>query len=238
MVDVSYHTLIKEMPEGERPRERLAVYGEKALSNAELIAITLRTGNARENVISLAMRLLRTFDGLAGLERASYNELCEVPGIGPAKAAELKAAIELGRRVLASGDDMRPEISNPEIAANLLCAMGSESQEQLRVLLLDSKNRLLRSVLVHQGTVNSAQVRIAEVFSEAIKDKAPAIFVAHNHPSGDPAPSPEDARVTQAIVRAGKLLEVAVVDHLVIGRARPGESVRYVSLKALGLGFD
>jgi DNA repair protein RadC len=238
MPDAPYHTLLKEMPEGERPRERLALYGERLLSNAELIAISLRTGTASENAISLAMRLLRKFDGLPGLERASYRELCEVPGIGPAKAAEIKAAIELGRRVLASGDDMRPEISSPEVAANLLCAMGSEPQEQLRVLLLDAKNRLVRSVLVHQGTVNNSQVRIAEVFSEAIKDKAPAVFVAHNHPSGDPTPSPEDVRVTQAIVRAGKLLEVAVVDHLVIGRARPGESVRFVSLKALGLGFD
>jgi DNA repair protein RadC len=93
-------------------------------------------------------------------------------------------------------------------------------------------------VLVHQGDVNSAKVRIAEVFSEAVKDKAPAIYVAHNHPSGDPDPSPEDVRVTQSIVKAAKILEVRVVDHLVIGRARPGESVRYVSLRALGLGFD
>jgi len=238
MNDPAYHTGIKEMPEGERPRERLQQWGERTLSTAELLAIVLRTGSARENVLSLAMRLLQQVNGLAGLERASFRELCEVPGIGPAKAAELKAAVELGRRVLASGDDMRPEISSPEIAATLLCGMASESQEQLRVLLLDAKNRLQRSVLVHQGTVNSAQVRIAEVFSEAVRDKAPAIFVAHNHPSGDPTPSAEDARVTQAIVRAGKLLEIGVVDHLVIGRARPGDSVRYVSLKALGLGFD
>jgi DNA repair protein RadC len=238
MSDAPYHLLIREMPEGERPRERLELHGERALSNAELIAISLRTGTQRDNALSLAMRLLHTFDGLAGLERASFRELCAVPGIGPAKAAELKAAIELGRRVLATGDDMRPEISNPEIAANLLCGMASEPQEQLRVLLLDAKNRLQRSVLVHQGSVNNSPVRIAEVFAEAIKDKAPAIFVAHNHPSGDPAPSPQDVRVTECIVRAGKLLEVGVVDHLVIGRARPGETVRYVSMKALGLGFD
>jgi len=216
----------------------MALYGERALSNQELLAIVLRTGSAKENVLSLAVRLLGHLGGMAGLERASFAQLCEVPGIGPAKAAEVKAAVELGRRVLASSDDMRPTISNPEIAANLLTDMASESQEQLQVLLLDAKYRLMRKVLVHQGSVNSAQVRIAEVFSEAVRDKAPAIMVAHNHPSGDPTPSAEDGRVTQAIVRAGKLLEISVIDHLVIGRPRPGESVRYVSLQALGLGFD
>jgi DNA repair protein RadC len=223
MNEASYHTLLKEMPEGERPRERMALYGERALSNQELLAIVLRTGSAKENVLSLAVRLLGHLGGMAGLERASFAQLCEVPGIGPAKAAEVKAAVELGRRVLASSDDMRPTISNPEIAANLLTDMASESQEQLQVLLLDAKYRLMRKVLVHQGSV---------------RDKAPAIMVAHNHPSGDPTPSAEDGRVTQAIVRAGKLLEISVIDHLVIGRPRPGESVRYVSLQALGLGFD
>jgi len=232
MADVEYHTLIKEMPESERPRERLELYGESALSNAELIAIALRTGSKTENAVGLAFRLLTAFQGLAGLAQASVRELCEVPGVGPAKAAQLKAALELGRRLILSSGDSRPQITCPADAANLFsAAMSTEPQEQLRVMLLDSKHRVQRMQVVYVGNVNSSMIRVAEVFRQAVKDNAVAIVVAHNHPSGDPTPSPEDVQVTEQMARAGQVLDIELLDHLIIGKQR------YVSLKERGLGF-
>lgn len=232
MGDVAYHTLIKEMPKSERPRERLELYGEAALSNAELIAIALRTGSRTENALGLAQRLLTAFQGLGGLAQASVRELCEVSGIGPAKAAQLKAALELGRRLILSSGDSRPRITCPADAANLfLAAMSTEAQEQLRVMLLDSRHRVQRMSVVYVGNVNTSMIRVAEVFRQAVKDNSAAIVVAHNHPSGDPTPSPEDVRVTEQMVRAGKMLDIEVLDHLIIGKQR------YVSLKERGLGF-
>ncbi len=232
MGDVEYHTLIKEMPKSERPRERLELYGEAALSNAELIAIALRTGSRTENALGLAQRLLTAFQGLGGLAQASVRELCEVSGIGPAKAAQLKAALELGRRLILSSGDSRPQITCPGDAANLfLAAMSTEAQEQLRVMLLDSRHRVQRMSVVYVGNVNTSMIRVAEVFRQAVKDNSAAIVVAHNHPSGDPTPSPEDVRVTEQMVRAGKMLDIEVLDHLIIGKQR------YVSLKERGLGF-
>ena len=233
MGDVEYHTLIKEMPKSERPRERLELYGEAALSNAELIAIALRTGSRTENALGLAQRLLTAFQGLGGLAQASVRELCEVSGIGPAKAAQLKAALELGRRLILSSGDSRPRITCPADAANLfLAAMSTEAQEQLRVMLLDSRHRVQRMSVVYVGNVNTSMIRVAEVFRQAVKDNSAAIVVAHNHPSGDPTPSPEDVRVTEQMVRAGKMLDIEVLDHLIIGKQR------YVSLKERGLGFN
>ncbi len=232
MAETSYHALIKELPETERPRERLAFYGEGALSTAELLAIALRSGSPQENALALAHHLLTAFNGLGGLARASVRELCAIPGIGPAKAAQVKAALELGRRLLLSGEDARPQITSPADAAQLLsAALSTEPQEQLVVLLLDSKNRVQRMPIIYRGNVNASFIRVAEVFREAIKDNAVSIIVAHNHPSGDPTPSPEDVQVTQALVRAGQLLHIPVLDHLIIGRQR------YVSLKERGLGF-
>lgn len=232
MANIPYHALIKEMPKNERPRERLALYGESALSNAELLAIALRTGSQKENAISLAQRLLAAFDGLSGLARASVQELCRVPGVKEAKAAQIKAALELGRRLILSVEDGRPQIRCPEDAATLLRAsLCTEVQEQLRVMLLDSKHRVQRVHVVYVGNVNSAMIRVAEVFREAIKDNATAIIVAHNHPSGDPTPSPEDIQVTEQIVRVGRMLDVEVLDHLIIGRQQ------HISLKERGLGF-
>ena len=230
--DVAYHTQIKEMPEDERPRERLKRYGEKALSNTELLAIALRTGSQRENAVGLAQRLLSVFQGLHGLANASVQELCQVSGIGPAKAAQVKAAIELGRRLVLATDGSRPAITCPADAAELLMAeLGTAPQEQLRVMLLDTKHRLQRTTTVYVGNVNSAVIRPAEVFREAIRDNALAIIVGHNHPSGDPTPSPEDVQVTQHLVQVGEMLEIKVLDHVIIGRQS------FVSLKERGLGF-
>jgi len=232
MGEVGYHTLIREMPENERPRERLELYGEAALSNAELIAIALRTGSKNQSAVGLALRLLATFQGLAGLGQASVRELCEVSGVGPAKAAQLKAALELGRRLILSSGDAHPQITCPADAANLfMAAMCDQSSEQLRVMLLDSRHRVQRTSVVYVGSLNTSMIRIGEVFRQAVKDNAAALVVAHNHPSGDPTPSPEDVRVTEEMIRAGKLLDIEVLDHLIIGKQR------YVSLKERRLGF-
>jgi len=232
VAEMEYRTLIKEMPVNERPRERLEFYGAAALSNAELLAIALRTGSQRANAVELANQLLTRFRDLRGLVRASVLELCEIPGIGPAKATQITAALELGRRLALSSGEERLQIKSPEDAANLLmAAMGDEMQEQLRVLLLDSKHYVLRMPVVYVGNVNTAIVRMAEVFRDAIKDNSVAIIVAHNHPSGDPTPSREDIALTEDLVRAGALLGISVLDHLVIGKQR------YISLKERGLGF-
>ena len=153
-------------------------------------------------------------------------------GIGEAKAAQIKAALELGRRLQLAAPNERPQIRGPEDVANLLMLdMGLLEQEHLRTVLLDTKNNVLRVVNVYTGSLNTAVVRVGEVFREAIRANCAAIIVVHNHPSGDPTPSPEDVQVTETLVAAGKLLDIEVLDHVVIGRNR------YVSLKERGLGF-
>lgn len=229
---VEYYPTIKDLPEGERPRERLEHYGAGALSAAELLAIILRVGNRDENVIRLAQRLLTAYGGLVGLAQAPFSELIEIKGLGPAKATQLKAAFELGRRLLVAAPHERPTVKSPADAANLLMMeMGLLEQEHLRAVILDTKNHVLKVHTVYVGSLNTAVVRVGELFREAIRLNAAAVIVAHNHPSGDPTPSPEDVHVTRQIVEAGKLLSIDVLDHLVICQAR------WVSLKERGLGF-
>jgi DNA repair protein RadC len=229
---VEYHPMMRDLPADERPRERLAHAGANALSTAELLAIILRTGVSGENVLDVAHRLLSKYGGLAGLGRASLNELCAEKGLGMAKAAQLKAALELGRRLLLSSPDERPQVKCPADAANLLMGeMGLLEQEHMRVMLLDTRNRVQGINTVYQGSLNTTMVRVGELFRDAIRGNSAAIIVAHNHPSGDPTPSPEDVAVTQQIVAAGKLLDIDVLDHLVIGHQR------FISLKERGLGF-
>ncbi len=224
---------IRDLEVTDRPRERLAQRGAEVLSNAELIAILLRSGIEGVSALDLARRLLQEGGGLGGLHRRSFDELLAMPGIGPAKAAQIKAAIELGRRLSTLTGGERPAIRSPEEAASLLLyEMGALEQEHFRVLLLDTRNRLMRVAEVYRGSLNSSLIRVGEIFREAIRSNAAAIIIAHNHPSGDPAPSPEDISVTRAIVKAGKLLDIEVLDHLVIGRGR------FVSLKSRGLGFE
>ncbi|HEB64634.1 MAG TPA: JAB domain-containing protein [Chloroflexi bacterium] len=223
---------ITDLHETERPRERLAAQGAQALSNAELLAILLRVGVRGENAVQMGQRLLQDMGGLPGLHRATFDEVCQQKGIGPAKAAQIKAAIELGRRLAASQPQERPQITSPADAAALVqYEMSALEQEELRVFLLDTRNRVLDIRTVYRGSLNSSQVRVGELFRDAIRKNAAAIIVAHNHPSGDPTPSPDDVAVTRAIVEAGKLLDISVLDHLVIGQGR------FVSLKERGLGF-
>ena len=231
--DAQYNPTIKELPSSERPRERLLNYGASSLSSAELLAIILRTGTPNENVVRLAQRLLAQFDGLAGLARASAPELAEEKGLGPAKVTQVKAALELGRRMLMESPNERTQIRSPADAANLVMSeMSLLEQEQLRVMLLDTKNRVLHTKKVYAGSLNTSLIRVGELFREAIRANCASLIVIHNHPSGDPTPSPEDVAVTKQIVEAGKLLDVEVLDHLIIGYQR------FVSLKERGLGFS
>jgi DNA repair protein RadC len=228
-----YTLMMRDMAEHNRPRERLLQVGERAVSTAELLAIILRTGAAGENVLRLSERLLSTFQDLPGLARASIAELTEVKGVGPAKAVEIKAALEIGRRLLTTAPEEKPRITSPADAANLLMSeMSFLDKEHLRLILMDTRNRVLGTPTIYIGSLNTSVIRVGELFRAAIKENAAAFIVAHNHPSGDPSPSPEDVSVTRQIVQAGFLLNIDVLDHIVIGHNR------FVSLKERGLGFS
>jgi DNA repair protein RadC len=223
---------ITDLNENDRPRERLAELGAQALSNPELIAILLRVGVAGENAVQMGQRLLQELGGLHGLHKASFAEVCAQHGIGAAKAAQIKAAIELGRRLAAQEPEERPVVHSPADAAELVrYEMGALQQEHLRVILLDTRNRVITIEKLYVGSLNSSTVRVGEVFRPAIQRSAASVIIIHNHPSGDPAPSPEDVALTRAIVQSGKLLDIDVLDHLVIGHNR------WISLKERGLGF-
>ncbi|MFL5659040.1 MAG: DNA repair protein RadC [Ktedonobacteraceae bacterium] len=214
------------MPTNERPRERLKHYGPQALSNSELLAIILRTGTTRDNVIELAGKLLAKYGGLSGLMRADFRELCAEYGLAEAKAAQLKAALEIGRRLGMLQPDEKYQIKSPSDAANLvMMEMTYLDHEQMRILILDTKNQVIDNISRYQGTVNSSVLRAAEIFRPAIIRNCPGVIVCHNHPSGDPTPSPEDIAVTEQLVEAGKVLDIDLLDHLVIGNHR------FVSLK-------
>ncbi len=237
MADNNTHRLyiptIKELPVQDRPRERLVRLGPGALSTAELLAIALRTGVGGESALAMASRLLAQHGGIAGLARASLSQLVAEKGIGVAKAAQLQAALELGRRLMLASPEEKPQIRSPGDAATLLMAeMGHKEQEHFWVLFLDTRNRVLGSESVYKGSLNQSQVRVGEVFREAVRCNCAAIIVAHNHPSGDPTPSPEDVAVTRDLVAAGQLLGIEVLDHLVIGQQR------WVSMRERGLGFE
>ena len=225
--------MIRDLPNGERPRERLRDSGAPALSDTELLAILLRTGSAAESVVELAGRMLVHFGGLEGLARAGYADLHGLHGLGEAKAAQLQAAIELGRRLASLRGADRPTIRTPKDVADLVRpSMAFLDQEHFRVLVLNTRNQVLASPDVFVGNVNATTIRTAEVFREAVRQSATTIIAVHNHPSGDPEPSREDVAVTAELVAAGRALDIEVADHIVV--ARDG----FVSLKERGLGFE
>jgi DNA repair protein RadC len=227
------HYLIRDLPVDDRPRERLAALGPQALAEAELVSILLRTGTRGLSALQLAQALLLDCGGLAGLLTIPFHELCAKRGLGPAKAAQIQAAVELGRRFSIARPGDRPSIQSPEDAAAIVqYEMSMAEQETMRVILLDTRNRLIRNPMIYQGSLNASVVRVAELFREAVRANAAALIVAHNHPSGDPTPSPEDVAMTRTLVEAGRILDIEVLDHLVIGKGR------WISLKAQGLGFS
>ena len=224
--------MVREMSPDERPRERLMSRGPSSLSNGDLLAILLNTGLPGEPVTAVAQRLLVEHGGLLGLIRLDVQELAAIRGVGPAKAAKLKAALEIATRVQALGTDARPLISSPDDVINLIgVEMGLLDHEQLRIVVLDTKHRVQTIKTLYQGSVNQAQVRVAEVFREPIRINAVAIIIVHNHPSGDPTPSAADVALTADLAKAGEMLDIDLLDHLIVGQGR------HVSLRRLGLGF-
>lgn len=226
------YTLIRDLPAGDRPRERLRDFGAASLSNQELLAILLRVGGSKESAVQQAARLLSRFDGLAGLRKSSFIELCSEKGIGEAKASQIYAALELGVRLASLQPDNKPIVKTPEdVASLMLPEMSLLTQEHVRVLLLDARNRVLATHQPYVGSVHTGVVRIAELLSEAVKAKASSIVLVHNHPSGDPAPSAADVHMTQQLREAATLMDIDLVDHVVIGGGR------FVSMQRTGLGF-
>ena len=202
----------------DRPRERLANHGPDKLTSAELIAVLLRVGVPGENAVQVGQRLLNTYGGIRGLHRVAFHELVGEHGIGEAKASSLKAAIELGRRLALEAPEDRPTINNPGDAAALVqFEMQALEKEHLRVLLLDTRNHVIEVHEIYRGSLNASVVRVGEIFTPAVRRNAANILVVHNHPSGDPTPSPEDIAITTRLVKAGKLLEIEVLDHIIIG---------------------
>lgn len=220
-----YRVRVAEIPADERPRERLRRLGQQALTSSELLAILLHTGTVREDVLQVAARLLTSRRGLRGLAATDMTTLGGEHRVGAAKATMIAATFELGRRLALEGNVARPIVSSPVDIARLLQAeMELLPQEELRLLVLDTKHHLLSSTMLYRGSLNSAPARIAEVFREAVRQNAAAIAVAHNHPSGEPTPSRDDIAFTEALLAAGELLSIAVLDHLASGTAATSRS--------------
>lgn len=223
-----YKICIRDMPEDERPRERLLKYGPEALSNAELLAIILRTGTQKENVINLCSRIFSEYS-IKQLSQANVSKLTEIHGIGEAKAAQIAAVFELARKLESFTDEPKRKIRSPaDVYSILYPKMREQKRERLVALLLDTKNQVLREEVISIGSLNANIVHPREVFKAALMESCASVILSHNHPSGDPTPSREDIAVTEKLVEGGKLLGIDVLDHVVIGEGR------YVSLKDEG----
>jgi DNA repair protein RadC len=224
---------LRELPPDERPRERLARRGPSGLTSAELIGLLWGSGSSGRSALDLATEALARHDGLTGLARASELELAAIGGIGPARAGQLIAAFELGRRLLADWPSGRWTVRTPaDLADRLVLQMGRLEREELRVVLLNTKNAVLRVATVYVGNVSASLVRIGELFRDAVRNDAAAVILVHNHPSGDPTPSPDDLHLTAEALAAGRLLDVEVLDHLIVGHDA------WVSLRDRGIAFD
>lgn len=225
------HLTIHDIPNTERPRERLLNTGAASLSAAELLAIILGTGTKQENVLQLATRILAECGGLNGLARITAAELQHIKGLGNARITQILAALEIGKRLSALPLDERARIQSAADAVRIVQDMAYLTQEQVRVMLLDSNRRVIATPTIYMGTVNMSILRVAEVYREAITRNSPAMIFIHNHPSGDPQPSPEDIELTYTLIAAGKLLDIHLLDHLIIGQQA------WVSLRDMGLAF-
>jgi DNA repair protein RadC len=220
---------MKELSPDDRPREKLLRHGAAALGDNELVALVLGSGSRSSNALAVANELLNARGGLHGLARSACADLATVAGVGAAKAAQVMAALELGRRTLTHAPGARIQLRTPrDAAAYLLPAFGSRPVEHFGVVLLDSKHRVLRTAVVASGTLNSTIVQPRDVFREAVLGGAAAVVAFHNHPSGDPSPSPDDVELTRRLAAAGTLMGIDLVDHIVLGDAR------YCSFREMG----
>jgi DNA repair protein RadC len=220
---------MKDLLPDDRPREKLLRNGAAVLGDNELVALVVGNGTRGADALGLANELLRRRGGIHGLARSTADDLVQVAGVGRARAAQVLAALELGRRTLTRGPARRAQLRSPRDAATYLLAMfGNRAVEQFGIVLLDSKHRVLRTTIVASGTLNSTIVQPRDVFREAMLGAAASVVAFHNHPSGDPSPSPDDVELTRRLRAAGILMGIEVVDHIVLGDAR------YCSLKEMG----
>jgi len=227
---VTYHILIKDLPEHERPRERLLQYGSEYLSNRELLAILLQTGTKNQSVFSLADQLISHFGSLKELACATFEEMSAIKGIGPAKAARILAAFELAKRLSNSSLEVREVICSPQDAADIVMdEMSLLDREHFVIIMLNTKHAVIAKKVVSIGHLNASLVHPRELFKDVIKRSSAAIILVHNHPSGDPTPSEDDIRVTHRLCEAGRLLGISVLDHIIVG------DKRYVSFREQGL---
>ena len=225
---------IREMPQDERPREKLLGRGAAALTDPELLAILLRTGVPGANAVEVARQLLERYGSLSGLSRCSIKEIASIRGIGAAKAIQLVAAFGLGRR-LASERLVRQKLDSPELIHDLVAAeMRTLHKESLRVILLDTRYHLLRMEEVSLGSVNESIAHPRDVFRPAVISSAYAVIVVHNHPSGDPSPSQSDHSLTRRLAEAAELLQIKLLDHIIIGAPAEGR-LPYFSFKEAGV---
>jgi DNA repair protein RadC len=226
---------LKDQPVSERPRERLVALGADALSHAELIAILLRTGLKGANAIDVGRQLVQKFGSLHALAQASVENLQTIKGVGPDKAVTLVAAFTLARKMAEDLRSQSPVVDTPEAVANLVReANRLREVETFQIVLLNTRRRLIRVVDISEGTLDTILVHPREVFKSAIAASAAAVILMHNHPSGDPTPSEADIKVTRDLIRAGQLLKIEVLDHVILGRATLERPKDYVSLRELG----
>ena len=224
---------VRELPVAERPRQRLASLGAAPLSAPELLSVLWGRSRPAAGAMDVAAELLAQHGGVAELSRADLRELAATPGVGPARAAQLLAAFELGRRSLTDWPTDRWSVRAPrDVADRLLPQMAHLEREELRVLLLNSKNLVLHQATVYVGNVSTALVRVAELFRDAVRCHAAGLILVHNHPSGDPEPSPDDLHLTAESIAAGRLLDIPLLDHVILARDS------YVSLRDRGVAFD
>lgn len=215
---MGYHTKMKDIPNEQRPRERLIREGSGVLSDAELLAIILRTGSADKSAMVLSAEILSRFSGFKNLVQAEVEELSSVKGMGLVKAAQLKAALEIGIRLARSTEELLPTIKGPDDAANLVMEeMRHYDREYFCALLLNTKNKVIAKKTISIGTLNASVVHPRELFKTAVKKSASAIILIHNHPSGDPTPSREDREVTRRLKDAGEIIGIEILDHIIIG---------------------
>jgi DNA repair protein RadC len=222
---------VHDLPLGERPRERLLKLGSEALSVHEILAVILGRGNKGESVMDISQNLIKRFRSLKGVASASVEELTQMKGIGPAKAAQIKAALELGKRLEAdAGEKPKPILKSPDdVAAEVRSQLKGKKKEHFLVLCLDTRNRLIASRLVSVGSLDTSIVHPREVFKEAVSACAASVIFAHNHPSGDPEPSKEDVELTKRLAKAGEIMGIDVLDHIIVCDRS------YLSLKARNL---
>jgi DNA repair protein RadC len=221
---------VKDWPENERPRERLVKYGPESLSDAQLLAIILRTGSGEKGVMGLSMSLLETFKTLKNIDAASALELSSIKGLGTAKIAQIKAAFELGKRLMGESSDGRPLFSSSYPVYEYFAPRFKNLKKEIFIsVLLDAKNRLVRESKISEGTLTNSLIHPREAFKEAVRESAASIIFVHNHPSGDPEPSKDDIIITERLKNAGNIIGIQVLDHVIIGDGK------YVSLKEKGM---